>query len=206
MVGFDKTKQEAAMRTRFSTKKMYLEAVTKNPERLAFVPTSLAAELIGVKRSTANDLVKSKKLTKITVHEDGLKWSGIQVKSLLEYISSSEENTESATVKVRRILEKCGKDGHPIEYGVLLEQIGMTHRNPQHRNLIGKILGEISEETWEKYDFMLSALAVNKSTQVPNESFFMLAEQLEAIEDSDDDEECSEFFEQQLEAIYEHYS
>lgn len=194
------------MRTKFPSKKSYLDAVASNPEKLAFVPTSLAAELIGVKRSTANDLVQSKKLVKISIHEDGLKWSGIQVKSLLEYISSSEEDAESATVKVRKILEKCGKDGHPLEYGVLLEQIGMTHRNPQHRNLIGKILGEISEETWEKYNFMLSALAVNKSTQEPNESFYLLAEQLGAIEDADDDEECSEFFDQQLEAIYEHYS
>jgi len=194
------------MRTKFPSKKSYLDAVASNPEKLSFVPTSLAAELIGVKRSTVNDLVQSKKLIKISIHEDGLKWSGIQVQSLLEYISSSEEDAESATVKVRKILEECGKDGHPIEYGVLLEQIGMTHRNPQHRNLIGKILGEISEETWEKYDFMLSALAVNKSTQEPNESFFLLAEQFEAIEDSDDEEECSEFFDQQLEAIYEHYS
>lgn len=193
-------------RTKFSSKKSYLDALKDNPEFLAFVPISMAAELAGVKRSTANDLVQSKKLTKITVQEDGIKWSGIQIKSLIEYLGASADNVEDTRKKVARILERCGKDEETIEYGILLSQIGMTHKNPQHRKMIGSILGEISTRSWNDYEFMLSALAVNKTTGMPNDSFFILAEQLGAIENSDDDEECREFFDQQIEAINNHFS
>lgn len=193
-------------RTKFSSKKSYIEALvnSEDPTILAFVPVSFAAEMINVKRSTTNDLVRDKKLTKITIKEDGLKWAGIQIRSLLDYTKKRKNLIDTNLGEVRQILEKCAKGSAPIAYGALLAQIGMSYKNPQHRKIIGQILGKLSEETWEEHKFMLSVLAVNKSSGQPNDVFFELAEEFGAI-DSEDEDECDEFFKDQLKLVYDFY-
>ena len=153
------------LKTKFASRTDYLNALRENPLELAFVPMSLAAEEIGVKRSTVADLVRAKKLRKVVVSESSLRWSGVQALSLMDYLTNRESLESTSHCQALNILKEQARAGGLIAYGDLLIQLGMSHMNPYERGLIGAILGDISTQTWEKHGFMLSALAVFKGSQ-----------------------------------------
>jgi len=193
------------LKTKFASRTDYLNALRENPLELAFVPMSLAAEEIGVKRSTVADLVRAKKLRKVVVSESSLRWSGVQALSLMDYLTNRESLESTSHCQALNILKEQARAGGLIAYGDLLIQLGMSHMNPYERGLIGAILGDISTQTWEKHGFMLSALAVFKGSQRPNAQFFALAEQLGATEDCGDEALCEKFFQKQIRKIFDFY-
>ncbi len=196
-------------KTKFSNLEDYLEKVSEEPDLYAFVPISLAAQAIGVNRSTLNDLVRARTLKKIVIRGDDLKWQGIQVASLKGYMEKIEEKQavyEGYTSAAREVLIETAKSKGLIAYGELMSKIGLNSNVPNDRTIIGRVLGDISSESWKKSKFMLSVLAVLKSTEMPNSVFFDLAEELDDTFSFDDEDDWDDFFEKQRRKIYRFYS
>ncbi|NTV13863.1 MAG: hypothetical protein HGA96_08055 [Desulfobulbaceae bacterium] len=185
-------------KTKFSSPTEYLNSVSLN-STLSFVQVSLAAEYLGVTPSMVNDLVRNKSLDAVSVTGNTKSWKGILISSLIAYKTSRKEGTKNTTNKVKIILEDCARKGETISYSVLMDKVGMSSINPHHRRQIGEYLGEISSDSYKRDRFMLSALAVLKNTEIPNESFFGLAKDLNAMDEGDDE---NTFYKSQLTKIF----
>lgn len=183
----------------------FLTSWQENPEDLGIVPSSYAAKILGKTLSNVDDLLKNGKLNACIIKDGNKKWKGITVQSLLDYKNSIKEiNTDTILYK----LSNFAKKKETVYYSDFMEEIGLNYRNPHHRKEIGIISGKASKKTFldESKKFMISALIVNKTTNLanmPSKSFFLLAKELGAINDKDS---YSIFFKKQIKLIFKYYA
>ena len=79
-----------------------------------------------------------------------------------------------------------------------MEPFGLNHESSKDREMLGKVLGTISEKTWEEQKIMLSVMAVRKYGGVPNDAFFSLARRLGAMRANENSEQ---FFRKQVRKV-----
>jgi len=95
-------------------------------------------------------------------------------------------------------MAKLGKDGlrdKLVEvarsggfiYSQVAELIGIDVENPHFGALVGKVLGELSEDEVANGRPMLSSIVVSKDTHLPGTGFFGLGEQLRLTEPDEDE-------------------
>ncbi|NKE71264.1 hypothetical protein [Candidatus Manganitrophus noduliformans] len=186
---------------RFSSPSGYLDSVAQS-NAYSFVPVSLAAEFLNVTPSMINDLLKNGSLDAVVVNGSRKNWKGVLVESLMTYTKNKRTSVTSMIKQIRHILETAAKKKRKMFYSDLMEQVGLSYQNPYHRRLIGECLGKLSAQTFKEKNYMLSALAVLKSTGRPNEIFFELANELGAL---DDTQKEKDFYQSQIKKIYGKY-
>ncbi|TNC95155.1 MAG: hypothetical protein FD119_2576 [Stygiobacter sp.] len=157
----------------------------------SIVPFSMAATYLNLSIHSIQPMVSRGELAMVRVEEDGEVWKGITIGSLLG-AKKKREVSPDEIAKVDVILREQG--GELINYGDLMDRIGLSYRNPHHRSRIGAILGAVSRLSYGKEGYMLSVLAVQKGTQRPNAAFYDLARE---ILDEADDMEDEDIFRQQ---------
>jgi hypothetical protein len=74
-----------------------------------------------------------------------------------------------------------------VHYGDLAKMLGIDMDNPHFGALVGKVLGQISEDEVAAGRPMISAIVVSKDTMLPGYGFFTLGQQLHLVEPGEDD-------------------
>ena len=181
----------------------YLAAIKENPH-LASLSLPMTAAVLAVTRPVVRELLRDKKLDGLRL-TNGANWKRtvVLIASLDAYRTGRDQAFDEQTSEVAAILQRVAAVRETIAYGDLMAEIGMEWRNPPNRNRIGQILGAVSERSVAAGGFMLSALAVLKSTHVPNDSFFDLARHLKLLDDGGDQ---AEFLREQQEAAWQHHA
>lgn len=98
-------------------------------------------------------------------------------------------------------LKEVAKNGDLITYGEIAPLANLNMENPDDRNKIAHILGEISTFENTQGRPMLSALVVLAEYQYPGDGFFKLAREL-GLYHGHKDLENMEFFVQEAKKVY----
>lgn len=168
----------------------------RNDPGLAVVSMSMAAESRGVTRAAIERMIQTGKLPSIRI-------SGTRCVFATDLIEA--QNLDRIQIaKVRQILEEHAKLGSIVFYAQVMNPIGLSTNIPAHRNLIGKILGIISEETHKDKNLgVLLSVLVHKKTAgktKPSDAFFELADSLGYTY-----EDPNTFVEEQMKRVFEIY-
>ena len=83
-------------------------------------------------------------------------------------------------------LKAVAMAGSVTTYADIAPMAGLDMSNPDHRNRIGEILGEISSAEHAQGRPMLSAVVIQKDNNIPGSGFFTLAKQLGLYSGADD--------------------
>jgi len=121
-------------------------------------------------------------------------------------LNSDMEAADKRMVTVRTALEGLATAGEVTTYEPIMEQIGLKTRNPAHRKLIGKILGDITRESHAEHGITLSVLVHRKTgagRSTPGPGYFVIMEQMGLL--GPDDDKVA-FAEEQLRLVFVHYS
>jgi hypothetical protein len=182
----------------------YLEQCQTNSSQWAAVPVPLAASFLGLTREAIGERIRRGTLESVTVRGKERSWKLVLVSSLVH--STKEAKAHEVTIDdlVTGFLEDAARLEATVNYGTLMEKVGMSYSNPQHRRELGAVLARISKNSLDDPDrrFMLTALAIRKGTQFPNEAFFELAISLGQMDEHDDPED---YWDNQLDQIFRHY-
>ncbi|PIR31762.1 MAG: hypothetical protein COV36_07040 [Alphaproteobacteria bacterium CG11_big_fil_rev_8_21_14_0_20_44_7] len=90
-----------------------------------------------------------------------------------------------------------------LYYGELMEAIGLSHINPQHRGKLAEIMHNLCAQSFAKNKFMICSIVVSKGSKKPSTGFFNYAESLGILKESDD---RKAFLKSQKELVFSHYA
>ena len=198
---------------RMTTPNAYLDAVRHDP-MTSMVPLGVAQAVLACTRSAIIEKIKVGHLHGVLISVEDKNYRGVTLASLLRVIDTPRAeklSDDDARRIVKDTLIRIAKDRNirpVIIYSKIMEPVGMTWRNPQHRGRIGQLLGELSESSYRATSvnghkgFLISAMVVQKGTGRPNAQFFCLARELGALGESEDEDD---FWRGQLSAIRDHY-
>ena len=170
----------------------YITALRKEPAIYAIIPKSLGGEALELSTAGITKRIEQGKLTEVEIGERRY--------LLASGVTNSFNNERKRTERIRKILEDCARKKQTINYGELMERVGMSSKSPPDRDKIGTILGAISKATYDKNGIMLSVLVVRKHDSLPSQPFFDLARELEFRFTSD-----SRFAEEHTELVCSEY-
>ncbi len=108
---------------------------------------------------------------------------------------------EGARRECLTVLTRTAKRRGQITYAQICQHITSIHFEPYEWDL-GRLLGDLSDDSLEKHDFMISSLVVHKlGDQEPGQGFFKYAEQI-GLDVSD----RLKFWVEQMKKTHAHYS
>ena len=84
-------------------------------------------------------------------------------------------------------LVKAARARDFVHYGELAKMLGIDMDNPHFGALVGKVLGQISEDEVAAGRPMISAIVVSRDTMLPGYGFFTLGQQLRQTKPGEDD-------------------
>ena len=74
-----------------------------------------------------------------------------------------------------------------VHYGELAKMLGIDMDNPHFGALVGKVLGQISEDEVAAGRPMISAIVVSKDDMLPGHGFFTLGQELHKVNPGEDE-------------------
>ena len=117
----------------------------------------------------------------------------------------STEETQEASLEIRRVLEAEARRRRTIYYSELTPQVKAMYIEPGSK-LLAELLDGISRDSNQTKGVMLSAIVIRKGDEpLPGPGFFKLAREL-GNEVGPDELEELQFHAQELEAVYSAYT
>lgn len=156
---------------------------------VGLIPTNLAAEMLGVKRSTLLAM-EGAFFIKVEGSTETLGLDANWLRSEMQKRRIKDNKMAALTVTaVRNHIEQrlaCSGFGNGgselVEYGAhLMIPFGLQHQISNHRARMGAVLGDVSIETFYNHHVILSAVVVNKTGKNkgrPSSGFWNLVETL----------------------------
>jgi hypothetical protein len=74
-----------------------------------------------------------------------------------------------------------------VHYGELAKMLGIDMDNPHFGALVGKVLGQISEEEVAAGRPMISAIVVSREDMLPGKGFYKLGQELHKVDPGEDE-------------------
>lgn len=156
---------------KFETVEDYIRAASNDPS-LALITIPMAAELFGITGAGIAARIKSGALR-------GIEVSGTRYVAL-DSVVATVKKSEQDTAIVKRFLERQAKNGvSSVEYGPVMDLLGLSSTLSADRTKIGWILGAVSRQTFNEGKGLLSVIVHRKGTNMPSEGgFFGLVDSL----------------------------
>lgn len=181
---------------KFKSVSDYLAALSADPS-LSIIPVQAAADALGITRQAVERRIKTGELSIVKFD----KTKAIRASSIVATVDNWRKDVDT----VRTFLIDVAKAGKTVVYGPVMSTIGLKTQSPPDRGTIGKILGEISRQSYAAHGFLLSALVFNKTAGKPSESFYFLGQELHKPYRRGRKAD-GEFLEQQLDSIHAFYA
>ena len=90
-----------------------------------------------------------------------------------------------------------------VHYGELAKMLGIDMDNPHFGALVGKVLGQISEDEVAAGRPMISAIVASKDDMLPGKGFFKLGQELHRVHPGEDE---IAFAIRQIHRVHEYWS
>ena len=100
-------------------------------------------------------------------------------------------------------LVRAARAGEFVHYGELAKMLGIDMDNPHFGALVGKVLGQISEDEVAGGRPMISAIVVSKEDMLPGAGFFKLGQELHRTDPGEDE---IGFAIRQIKRVHEYWS
>jgi hypothetical protein len=172
----------------------YLRALKEDPG-LAVISFQMAADGWDVSRAAIDGMVRSGKLEEVRINRTRC----VRATSLQKFFDKWDEQV----AQVREFVEEYARRREVVFYAPVMEQVGLNWRVPADRSRIGALLGAVSEQTYDEFGVLLTAI-VHRDTSGqtgPGPGFFGLAKSLELEWDDDD-----VFVATEMEKTWKHYA
>lgn len=185
----------------FRNAKTYSKALADNSS-LAIIPFSMAAELLEVEVSTVQGYVRRGTLSEISVGPKR-RWVGVLASEIRQKRRVRAKLLRDLIKIAEPILVQAAKDQKTLEYNAdLMIALDLKHSHAQDRDMLGKVLGELSKSSNKSDNCMISVVAVRKKDAKPNKAFFALARSLNVLAATGDE---NQFFKEHKETVYKKY-
>lgn len=179
----------------FSDPVGYLSALEKD-SAYAIIPVQMAADILGVSRSAVAQRARNGSLEAIKI--------GATRYILAESVSNLLDAHRTEVEAVKGFLIEIARCKAATTYAPVMGKIDRSTTTPHDRLVIGRILGEISEESYEQHGFLLSALVMKGNLGRPSDAFFDLAADIDASYDKAASNEA--YLKNQIRRIHKHYA
>ncbi|RCL04903.1 hypothetical protein BJI49_11940 [Acetobacter pasteurianus] len=152
---------------KFSDLDEYLEYY-KEHQGPALIPIETAAYYRDVVKETAKRMIADGRFEGVEIEGDLF----VTVDSYMK-LKQIDEDRES---KIRSVLEDYARRGEVVTYAPIMDILGLNHKMSSDRKIIGKILGSISEKTYNEHEIFLTAIVHRKygNKTKPGKGFFEL--------------------------------
>jgi hypothetical protein len=187
---------------KFESIQAYAMAASTSLEAV-MVSIPMAAAYLDLKVSTVRQYLAAGKLQSVQIDapDDDGGWEAVGLPSLVAFAAARDKEVNDNLGPVTKMLLAQAKEHETAPYARYMAPLGLKTEHTHDRAVIGRVLGAISERSWEDPDqkVMLSVLAVGKNTRRPNTAFFDLARDLGAMKKGESDEE---FFKRMLKRVF----
>lgn len=180
---------------RFENASEYLEALDADAD-YAILPIQMAADVLSVGRSAIVHRVRMGNLEAIEICNTRY----ILAASLSNVLSMHRSEVET----IKRFLVEIARCQRATTYAPVMGKIDRSSTVPNDRSVIGKILGEISRDSFSQHGFLLSALVMKGKLGRPSDAFFELALELDPRYKKTASDES--YLGNQLDRIHAHYA
>lgn len=174
----------------------YLRGLRTDP-RLAVISRQMAADALGLQRTTIDKRLKNKKL-------DGIK-IGKAICVTAWSLNEELHHDDVLIAKMEHRLARLATLGQTIEYSPFMAEFNLDSNLTADRNRVGRLLGRVSNKTYKAHGFLLSVLVVYKGYGIPAGSFFGLAESLEDP-DYENAKTDTDYFNLHLQKVIDHFA
>lgn len=150
------------------------------------IPLVAAAELLNVTKAGLLKKIKSGEtglqLISLKLESSQQRVRGVTPESLAAVLREEASQVLDIEKLALARLRELAAARETEEYAPFMQRVGLTWRNPHHRNFIGKVLGGLSRRICEERRaagdslIAVSVLVVLKATGMPNDSFFWFVE------------------------------
>lgn len=179
----------------FGNAAAYLSALEKDAA-YSIIPVQMVADILAVGRSAVTHRVRNGSLEAIQI--------GSTRYILAASLSNLLDEHQTEVKAVKGFLIEIAQCGASTTYAPVMGKINRSTTVPHDRLVIGKILGQISEESFEEHGFLLSAMVMKGKLGRPSDAFFGLAEQIDARYGKAASNEA--YLKDQLKRIHKHYA
>ncbi len=119
---------------------------------------------------------------------------------------ASDLENGKAFIRVYGLLIRAAETRQPVTYGQIAEIMGLPQGGSYMGQMVGKMLGAITERERAAGRPMLSAVAVSSTNQMPGPGFYGLAEEYGLIPTGASNEEKRGFWREERERVYDEWS
>ncbi|MCA1436771.1 hypothetical protein I6F33_27890 [Bradyrhizobium sp. BRP20] len=178
----------------FKNVEEYIDAFRRNSQ-LAVVSVQMAADYRGVTRAAIERMIATEQLEVIKIKSTRC----IKLQGLIDLAEAFEHQVQIA----RKYLEEAAVAQTILFYEQVMQALGLSRTVPADRTKVGKVLGRVSEISFEKDGILLSAIVHRKTAghTVPGPGFLTLAEEL-GLEWDDE----RTFADEHVKRVFDHYA
>jgi hypothetical protein len=140
---------------------------------------------LGCNLPTLKSRIERGEISCVVVEGEEKNWKGIPLNAIKDALLGLTPEIKNLASEVMKELEKRAeksksKNDLPIAYSKIMELVGLDSGYPRHRGMIGHVLGEVTRQSLQDKErgFALSAMAVQKRSGLPSQSFFEYLKEL----------------------------
>lgn len=153
-------------------------AAVESLQNVAFLPAKLAAEALDTTPSAISKQLSAGKIPSISI--------GDRQYVAASFVSHEARVNRDMVDAAYANLEAVAERGEKTFYGVEMEKLGLTHRNPAHRRKIAHLLARVSRMSYERDGILLSSIVHYSGPEPtsPGDGYFNLIDAMrEEFED-----------------------
>lgn len=178
------------------------EALWQNdPQRYGCVPLPQAMDSLKLDTQAISRLIDKGVLECFDIGDPSGALCMVTLKSLLLFKTAKAAGTHDRPRQILQILTEAARNQKTLLFGDVMQTVGLTYQNAMHRQLFKKDLRAATQES-ELYslNLLISALLVFKIQHIPEDDFFLMAEELGMFTPGKDSKTV--FFKNHLERIF----
>jgi hypothetical protein len=191
------------MRTRYSISE-YEDLWQSDPQRYGGIPLQKAITSLQMDPQAVTMLVDRGVLECFELGDDSDAITLISLQSLLLFKTAKTATTKDRPNRILQILTDAAKNKKTLYYGDVMKTVGLAYKESRHRQTFTADLREAVQKS-EVFGqgLLISALLVYKIQFIPDEDFFVMAQELGLFTPGKDSKTV--FFKDQLDRIFEFF-
>jgi hypothetical protein len=191
------------MRTRYSISE-YEDLWQSDPQRYGGIPLQKAITSLQMDPQAVTMLVDRGVLECFELGDDSDAIALISLQSLLLFKTAKTATTKDRPNRILQILTDAAKNKKTLYYGDVMKTVGLAYKESRHRQTFTADLREAVQKS-EVFGqgLLISALLVYKIQFIPDEDFFVMAQELGLFTPGKDSKTV--FFKDQLDRIFEFF-
>ena len=178
-----------------------------DPQHYSAIPTQLAAASLQVDDPAVAILIDKGVLVCLEIEAESGPCRMVTIDSLLRF-KAARKSAAVVSSRPQRILElltEMARDQKTLPFGDAMQRVGLSYQNAMHRQAFRQDLRQaVQQSELYAHGLLLSALLVFKIQHIPEDDFFLMAQELGMFTPGKDSKTV--FFQDHLARIYQYFA